>query len=71
MLGLVKRRVQVQGWPHGELEDSLRRVAKLPKQFKPLKAYEAERRRGLMHTPEHEERMRLLKDEFQRWLLAE
>ena len=47
------------------------RVAKLPKQFKPLKAYEAERRRGLMHTPEHEERMRLLKDEFQRWLLAE
>ncbi len=47
------------------------RVRKLPKQFKPLKAYDAERRRGLVHTPEHEERMRLLKDEFQRWLLGE
>jgi len=47
------------------------RVGKLPKQFKPLRTFEAERRRGLMHTPEHEERMRLLKEEFQRWLLAE
>ena len=47
------------------------RVRKLPKQFKPLKAYEAERRRGLMHTPEHEQRMRLLKEQFQSWLLAE
>ena len=47
------------------------RVAKLPKQFKPLKAYEAERRRGLMHTPEYDERMKLLKEQFQSWLLAE
>ena len=47
------------------------RVGKLPKQFKPLKTYEAERRRGLVHTPEHEERMRILKEQFQRWLLAE
>ncbi len=47
------------------------RVEKLPKQFKPLKAYEAERRRGLTHTPEYDERMRVLKEQFQRWLLAE
>jgi hypothetical protein len=61
----------VQGDPMANSKTPYDRVAKLPKQFKPLKAYEAERRRGLMHTPEHEERMRLLKDEFQRWLLAE
>jgi len=47
------------------------RVGKLPKQFKPLKVYEAERRRGLMHTAEYDERMRVLKDQFQGWLLAE
>jgi len=47
------------------------RVRKLPKRFKPLKAYEADRQRGLMHTPEHEERMRLLKEDFKRWVLAE
>ena len=42
------------------------RVRKLPKQFRALREYEAERRRGLMHTPEYDERMRQLKDEFQR-----
>jgi hypothetical protein len=47
------------------------RVRKLPKQFKPLRAYEEERRRGLVHTPEYDEQMRALKEEFQRWLLAE
>jgi hypothetical protein len=47
------------------------RVRKLPKQFKPLKAYEEERRRGVAHTPEYDEQMRVLKEEFQRWLLAE
>lgn len=47
------------------------RVGKLPKQFKPLKVYDAERRRGLMHTPEHEQQMKSLKEQFQRWLLAE
>jgi hypothetical protein len=47
------------------------RVRKLPKRFKPLKAYDAECRRGLAHTPEYDERMRLLKEDFQRWLLAE
>ena len=44
---------------------------KLPKQFKPLRAYEEERRRGVAHTPEYDEQMRVLKDEFQRWLLSE
>ena len=47
------------------------RVGKLPKRFKPLKAYDAERRRGLVHTPEYQEKMRLLKEEFQQWLMAE
>ncbi len=37
------------------------RVAKLPKQFKALKAYDAERKRGLVHTPEYDERMNALK----------
>ena len=46
------------------------RVRKLPKQFKPLRAYEEERRRGVVHTPEYDEQMRVLKEEFQRWLLA-
>jgi hypothetical protein len=47
------------------------RVRKLPKQFKPLVAYDIECRRGLVHTPEYDEQMRLLKEEFQRWLLSE
>jgi hypothetical protein len=47
------------------------RVRKLPKQFKVLRAYDAERRRGVAHTPEYDEQMRVLKEEFQRWLLAE
>jgi hypothetical protein len=47
------------------------RVRKLPKQFRPLEAYDAERRRGLVHTPEYEARMNQLKDEFRRWLTAE
>ena len=47
------------------------RVRKLPKQFKTLRAYEEERRRGVAHTPEYDEQMRVLKEEFQRWLLSE
>jgi hypothetical protein len=47
------------------------RVRKLPKQFKALRTYDAECRRGVAHTPEYDEQMRLLKEEFQRWLLAE
>ncbi len=47
------------------------RVRKLPKQFKPLVAYDAERRRGLVHTPEFDQEMSQLKEEFQRWLLSE
>ncbi len=45
------------------------RVRKLPKKFKPLKAYDAECRRGLVHTAEYDEQMRVSKEEFQRWLL--
>jgi hypothetical protein len=45
------------------------RVRKLPKQFKPLKVHDAECRRGLVHTAEYDQQMRLLKEEFQRWLL--
>ena len=44
------------------------RVAKLPKQFKPLKTYDDECRRGLVHTAEYDEQMRVLKEQFQRWL---
>lgn len=47
------------------------RVRKLPKQFKPLEVYDAERKRGLMHTPEYDQRMATLKAEFSRWLLSE
>lgn len=47
------------------------RVRNLPNKFKALKGYDAERRRGLVHTSEYDEQMRLLKEEFQRWLLAE
>jgi hypothetical protein len=47
------------------------RVGKLPKQFKPLKIHDEEKRRGLIHSPEYDEQMRVLKEEFQRWLLAE
>jgi hypothetical protein len=45
------------------------RVRKLPKQFKPLRTYDAECRRGLVHTQEYDDQMRVLKEEFQRWLL--
>jgi len=47
------------------------RVRKLPKQFKALRDYDAECRRGVAHTPEYDEQMRVLKEEFQHWLLAE
>ena len=47
------------------------RVRKLPKQIKALRDYDAECRRGVAHTPEYDEQMRVLKEEFQRWLLAE
>ena len=52
-----------------DVETPYDRVRKLPKQFKPLRAYDAECRRGLVHTAEYDEQMRLLKEEFQRWLL--
>jgi hypothetical protein len=47
------------------------RVRKLPKRFKPLPAYDDELRRGLVHTPEYDQQMASLKEEFQQWLLAE
>lgn len=47
------------------------RVSKLPKQFKPLKDYDAECQRGLVHTSEYDEQMRALKEEFRLWLLEE
>jgi hypothetical protein len=57
--------------PMAKFDSLYDRVRKLPKQFKPLRAYEEERRRGVVHTPEYDEQMRVLKEEFQRWLLAE
>jgi hypothetical protein len=33
--------------------------------------HEEEKRRGLVHTAEYDEQMRMLKEEFQHWLLAE
>jgi hypothetical protein len=57
--------------PMAKFDSPYDRVRKLPKQFKPLRAYEEERRRGVAHTPEYDEQMRVLKEEFQRWLLAE
>jgi hypothetical protein len=57
--------------PMAKFDNPYDRVRKLPKQFKPLRAYEEERRRGVAHTPEYDEQMRVLKEEFQRWLLAE
>jgi hypothetical protein len=57
--------------PMGQSEGQYGRVRKLPKRFKPLKVYDAECERGLMHTPEYDQRMSELKDEFRRWLLAE
>ena len=56
---------------HGKVRQPLRPGPQLPKQFKPLRAYEEERRRGVAHTPEYDEQMRVLKEEFQRWLLSE
>jgi len=47
------------------------RVRKLPKQFKPLQKYDAECRRGLVHTAECDERMARLKEDFHRWLVSE
>ena len=47
------------------------RVRKLPRQFKALRVHEEEKRRGLVHTAEYDEQMRMLKEEFQNWLLAE
>jgi hypothetical protein len=58
-------------WTVGKPQSQYDRVRKLPKQFKPLKVYDAERRRGLAHTPEYDARMTALKEEFHRWLLAE
>jgi hypothetical protein len=52
-------------------ESPYARVRKLPKQFKPLEVYDAERKRGLVHTPEYDQRMATLKDEFHRWLVSE
>jgi len=47
------------------------RVRKSPKQFKALRDYDASPGAGVAHTPEYDEQMRVLKEEFQRWLLAE
>jgi hypothetical protein len=47
------------------------RVRKLPKQFKPLEVYDAECKRGLVHTAEYDQRMATLKDDFHRWLSSE
>jgi hypothetical protein len=55
----------------GQSEGQYGRVRKLPKRFKPLKIYDAEREGGLMHTPEYDQQMRALKDEFRKWLLSE
>ena len=52
-----------------DVETPYDRVRKLPQQFKPLKAYDAECRRGLVHTAEYDEQMRALREQFQRWLL--
>jgi hypothetical protein len=52
-------------------ESPYSRVRKLPKRFKPLQKYDAECRRGLVHTAECDERMARLKDEFHRWLVSE
>ena len=57
--------------PMAKFDSPYDRVRKLTKQFKPLRAYEEERRRGVAHTPEYDEQMRVLKEEFQRWLLSE
>lgn len=47
------------------------RVRKLPKRFKPLRDYDDEKRRGLVHTPDYDQEMATLKEEFQQWLLSE
>jgi hypothetical protein len=47
--------------PMAKFDSPYDRVRKLPKQFKPLRAYEEERRRGVAHTPEYDEQMRVLK----------
>lgn len=47
------------------------RVRKLPKRFKPLRDYDDEVQRGLVHTPEYDQQMAGLKEEFQSWLLSE
>jgi hypothetical protein len=60
-----------QSGPMAKFDSPYDRIRKLPKQFKPLRAYEEERRRGVAHTPEYDEQMRVLKEEFQRWLLGE
>jgi hypothetical protein len=46
------------------------RVRKLPKQFRPLQAWDEERRRGLVHTTEYDAEMGRLEEEFRRWLLG-
>ena len=51
-------------------ESQYSRVRNLPKQFKPLAVYDAECKRGLVHTPEYDERMARLKEEFHRWLVS-
>jgi hypothetical protein len=54
-----------------KIKSKYRRVRKLPKQFKPLEAYDAECKRGLVHTPEYDQRMASLNDEFQRWVVSD
>ena len=45
------------------------RVRKLPKEFRPLQKWDAERRRGLVHTPEYDTEMGRLDEEFRSRLL--
>lgn len=54
-----------------KLDSPYKRVRKVPKQFRPLERYDAERKRGLAHTPEYDQRMASLKEEFRRWLVSE
>lgn len=44
------------------------RLGPMPAQFEALALYNAERSRGLMHSPSWEARMRELQEEFDRWV---
>jgi hypothetical protein len=50
----------MKGWPK-------HKPIPMPDQFAPLAAYNAERARGLVHTPEWHDRMHELQHEYNRW----